>query len=195
MQVKIFESTDMASGLKLVKETLGADALILSTRTIRSGKLGILGKPVLEITAAVDAPWPEANQQQPPAAKPRNKSFTQWADDTILPRKSQPGQAITYDSQFRIQKEPEDTGSLRRGKRDEAETPAMARTTSEQTNKIRPSALPDQSPISRQMVGSSRETHPEMHNELDELKEMVKKLGLEMSRIKTRAGVCWGLIP
>lgn len=33
------------------------------------------------------------------------------------------------------------------------------------------------------MPGSSRETHPEMHNELDELKEMVKKLGLEMSRI------------
>ena len=183
MQVKIFESTDMASGLKLVKETLGADALILSTRTIRNGKLGLLGKPILEITAAVDAPWPEANQQQPPATRPRKKAFTQWADDTILPRTSPPGQAITYDSQFRIQKEPEDTGSLRRGKREEVETPALARTTSEQTSKARPSARPDQSPISRQMVGSSRETHPEMHNELDELKEMVKKLGLEMSRI------------
>ena len=35
----------MASGLKLVKDTLGPDALILSTRTIRNGKMGILGKP------------------------------------------------------------------------------------------------------------------------------------------------------
>lgn len=188
MQVKIFESTDMASGLKLVKETLGADALILSTRTIRSGKLGLLGRPILEITAAVDAPWPEAKQQLPPPTaplpRPRKKAFTQWADDTVLPRtQSRPGQAITYDSQFRIHQEPEDTGSLRPGKRSETETPPLTPSASGQTSKARQSPRPDQSSVSRQMVGSSRETHPEMHNELDELKEMVKKLGLEMSRI------------
>ncbi len=56
MQVKVFEAPDMASGLKMVRQELGADALILSTRTIRSGKLGLLGKPIIEITAAVDAP-------------------------------------------------------------------------------------------------------------------------------------------
>ncbi|HKK02218.1 MAG TPA: hypothetical protein VJ955_08625, partial [Desulfuromonadales bacterium] len=54
MQVKVFESEDMASALKKVKETLGPDALILSTRTVRKGGLGILGKPVLEVTAAVE---------------------------------------------------------------------------------------------------------------------------------------------
>ncbi len=54
MQVRVFESTDMASGLKMIKKELGPDALILSTRTIRNGKLGLLGKPLLEITAAVD---------------------------------------------------------------------------------------------------------------------------------------------
>ena len=36
MQVKVFEAKDMATGLKMVKEALGPDALILSTRTIRS---------------------------------------------------------------------------------------------------------------------------------------------------------------
>ena len=164
----------MASGLKLVKETLGADALILSTRTIRSGKLGLLGKPILEITAAVDAPWPETSQQQQtsaaPLPRPRKKAFTQWADDTVLPKtKLQPGQAITYDSQFRIHQE--------------TETPAMAPAASALTSKAKQRSRPDQSSVSRQMVGSSREVHPEMHNELDELKEMVKKLGLEMSRI------------
>lgn len=58
MQVKVFESTDMASGLKMVRKELGPDALILSTRTIKSGKLGLLGKQVLEITAAIDSPLP-----------------------------------------------------------------------------------------------------------------------------------------
>lgn len=61
MQVKVFESADMATGLKMIKKELGPDALILSTKTIRSGKLGLLGKPRLEITAAIDAPWPDKN--------------------------------------------------------------------------------------------------------------------------------------
>lgn len=63
MQVKVFEAADMASGLKMVRQELGADALILSTRTVRNGKLGILGKPIFEITAAIDTPWPRENEQ------------------------------------------------------------------------------------------------------------------------------------
>lgn len=57
MQVRVFEATDMATGLKMVKKELGPDALILSTRTVRAGKLGLLGKPMLEITAAIDAQY------------------------------------------------------------------------------------------------------------------------------------------
>ena len=60
MQVKIFEAADMATGLKMVRQELGPDALILSTRTIRSSKLGLLGRPILEITAAIDPPSPPA---------------------------------------------------------------------------------------------------------------------------------------
>ncbi len=59
MQVRVFEAKDMASGLRMVKEALGPDALILSTRTIRTGKFGVIGKPMLEITAATDDPWQE----------------------------------------------------------------------------------------------------------------------------------------
>lgn len=58
----------MASGLKLVRQELGADALILSTRTVRNGKLGLLGKPVFEITAAIDTPWPREKTAAHPAA-------------------------------------------------------------------------------------------------------------------------------
>ncbi len=60
MQVKVFEAADMASGLRKVRRELGPDALILSTRTVKNGKLGLLGKNTLEITAAIDKQWPEA---------------------------------------------------------------------------------------------------------------------------------------
>ncbi len=59
MQVKIFEAPDMATGLRQVRKELGPDALILSTRTIKDGKLGLLGKKYLEITAAVDHQYEE----------------------------------------------------------------------------------------------------------------------------------------
>ncbi len=49
----------MASGLKMIKKELGPEALIISTRTVRNGKLGILGKPMLEITAAIDKDTPD----------------------------------------------------------------------------------------------------------------------------------------
>ncbi len=56
MDVKVFEATDMASGLNMVRKELGPDALIISTRTLKSGKLGVLGKSVFEITAASESP-------------------------------------------------------------------------------------------------------------------------------------------
>jgi len=59
MQVRVFEAADMASGLKMIKKELGPEALILSTRTIRNGRLGLIGKPILEITAAIDTAFPQ----------------------------------------------------------------------------------------------------------------------------------------
>lgn len=58
MQVKVFEASDMATGMKMVKDELGPDAMILSTKTVQSGKLGLLGKKRFEITAALDSDWP-----------------------------------------------------------------------------------------------------------------------------------------
>jgi flagellar biosynthesis protein FlhF len=56
MQVKVFEAEDMSSALKKVREAFGPDALILSTKTVRRKGLGLLGKPMIEITAAIDGP-------------------------------------------------------------------------------------------------------------------------------------------
>ncbi|HIQ36395.1 MAG TPA: flagellar biosynthesis protein FlhF [Desulfocapsa sulfexigens] len=79
MQVRIFESTDMASGLRMVKDDLGPDALILSTKTIRSGKFGVLGKKTLEITAAIDSEWP--HKKRVPSSRKTNP--TTHAEDPL----------------------------------------------------------------------------------------------------------------
>jgi len=42
----------------MVKNELGSEALIISTKTVRNSKLGLLGKPTLEITAAIDTERP-----------------------------------------------------------------------------------------------------------------------------------------
>jgi len=83
----------MASGLKQIKKELGPDALILSTRTVRGGALGLLGKPMLEITAAVDhdftpGPGRQAGQAAKPpdnGKEPRPGGFRQVVDDEVLP--------------------------------------------------------------------------------------------------------------
>jgi len=80
MQVKVFEAPDMPSGLKKVKETLGPDALILSTRTIRKGKMGLLSKPIMEITAAVDQQWPDHPLQANTLQKKFQPSSSRDAD-------------------------------------------------------------------------------------------------------------------
>ena len=57
MQIKRYRGADMAEALQKVKQELGADAIILSTRHVRGGggKFGLFGKPLLEVTAARDA--------------------------------------------------------------------------------------------------------------------------------------------
>jgi flagellar biosynthesis protein FlhF len=56
MLVRVFEADTMTAALKKVKEALGPDALILSTRTVRKNGLGMFRKPICEITAAIDDP-------------------------------------------------------------------------------------------------------------------------------------------
>jgi flagellar biosynthesis protein FlhF len=63
MQVKRFEGVDMQEVLRAVKHELGPHAVILSTRHIKKGKgaFGMFGRPMIEVTAAVD------REAEPPA--------------------------------------------------------------------------------------------------------------------------------
>jgi flagellar biosynthesis protein FlhF len=58
MQIKRYRAADMHEALSKVKKDLGADAIILSTRQVRGGggTFGLFGKPMLEVTAAREAP-------------------------------------------------------------------------------------------------------------------------------------------
>lgn len=58
MHIKRFEGTTMREVLREVREELGPDALVVSTRTTRrdQGWLGRFGRPIVEVTAAVDRP-------------------------------------------------------------------------------------------------------------------------------------------
>ncbi|TLY20399.1 MAG: flagellar biosynthesis protein FlhF, partial [Nitrospirae bacterium] len=56
MQIKTFRALDMRDALRAVKEELGPDAVILSTREVKSGggAFGLFSRSVVEVTAAVD---------------------------------------------------------------------------------------------------------------------------------------------
>jgi flagellar biosynthesis protein FlhF len=87
MQVKVFEAENMSSALKKVRKALGPDALILSTRTVRKKGLGLLGKPITEITAAIDSPTVSVNTTNTSNSRRR----------TLLGKMPDQSQDITYD--------------------------------------------------------------------------------------------------
>jgi flagellar biosynthesis protein FlhF len=58
MQVKTFEAVDMKQALNLVRNEMGPNAVIVASRSVRKdgGLFGLLGRRVLEVTAATTAP-------------------------------------------------------------------------------------------------------------------------------------------
>ncbi len=76
MQCKVFEAEDMATALRKVKEQLGPDAIIMSTKTVRRGKMGIFNKPMLEITAARESDKNNSNGQKDKRHQQRLKPNT-----------------------------------------------------------------------------------------------------------------------
>ena len=69
MLVKKFEADNMTAALQLVKDTLGSDALILSTKTLSRKGLGVLGKQTIEVTAAIESPSMNNSLHSTAAAK------------------------------------------------------------------------------------------------------------------------------
>jgi len=73
MRIRRFEADDMPAALAQVREELGPDAVILSTRRVRGqrGMLGLLARPRVEVTAAIDRePAPRARAGEAPRVGP-----------------------------------------------------------------------------------------------------------------------------
>jgi flagellar biosynthesis protein FlhF len=62
--VRTFRAPDSAAALAAVKAALGAEAVILSTRTVDGG---LFRRPEVEITAAAEPPAPPPRRRPPPA--------------------------------------------------------------------------------------------------------------------------------
>ena len=105
MLVKVFESEDMASALKKVKESLGPDALILSTRTVRKGGLGVLGKPTLEVTAAVESPDHPGGEGKSTKSAPGRRGVSP-VEASALRGRFTGGDELSYDDLWTERPEP-----------------------------------------------------------------------------------------
>ena len=68
MRIKKFVGGNFKEALEAVKKELGADAVILSSKTLRTGPLGLLSKQSVEVTAALDENADEGAFRQETAA-------------------------------------------------------------------------------------------------------------------------------
>jgi flagellar biosynthesis protein FlhF len=65
MKIRRFVADDMQGALNQVKNSFGSDALILQTRYLRRGGfLGLFGRRLVEVTAAIENKEPQANERQ-----------------------------------------------------------------------------------------------------------------------------------
>jgi flagellar biosynthesis protein FlhF len=71
MTVKTYKAIDMQEALKMIKRDLGPQAVIISTRKVMEGKkaFGLLGRPMVEVTAAVDIASPQETSAQQDGAR------------------------------------------------------------------------------------------------------------------------------
>ena len=186
MQVKIFEAEDMASGLRMVKDNLGPDALIISTRTVKNSKLGLLGKSTLEITAAIDntpsqkpnSSVAEKQSSSPKIAPPTKKKINYVVDDrldtTELPDQSTYKQ--TYQQNYKVQQPLKDI--LPAKLEDTVEKPVFL----EQLQKNETVNMP----LASSAFSTPTASEEKLIDEVEDLKKLVRSLAGEVARLQPR---------
>lgn len=76
----------MAAALQKVKDTLGSDALVLSTRTLGKKGLGVLGRQTIEITAAIESPALKSSSKTAAKKTERPQSYTSVGRSAVSSR-------------------------------------------------------------------------------------------------------------
>ena len=85
MKIKTFQALTMTEALRTIREELGADAVILSTKSVKQqGKMfGLFGRALVEVTAAIDFD-PRHNEQ------PGHTSGERTSGESSRPPQSRP---------------------------------------------------------------------------------------------------------
>ena len=78
MLIKRFEAKTMAEALALVRAELGADAIVLGTKTLRRerSRFGLFAQSIVEVTAGVDRDAAPGALGAAPARSPASASRT-----------------------------------------------------------------------------------------------------------------------
>lgn len=98
MKIKKYEVANMKEALSLIKQDLGPEAVILSTRKVmRNNNFGLFARPVLEVTAAIDYKEPVAqkNPRKPQAGTPYGEYATASSVEEQAPKKRTVNHSVT----------------------------------------------------------------------------------------------------
>jgi len=158
----------------MVKKELGPDALILSTKTVRNGKLGLLSKPMFEITAAIDTVDSHNLPRVAPQKKSDKSNFSFSIDPTptfTLDKKLEPGfnQVVDDPIEQYLNNRPKQPQHYHQ------QQPQQEQQTED--------ALPETQKVAET---SPRERHDDvLQHEVNELKNLVKGLAGQITQLST----------
>lgn len=103
MKIKKYEVSDMKEALRMIKEDLGPDAVILSTRKVmKSNNFGLFARPILEVTAAVEYDLPVNDKKQPA----NNYDYENYPSAYTTVRKKQTAKRTVYNEDAHIVNKP-----------------------------------------------------------------------------------------
>lgn len=85
MRVKTYKAIDMKEALRMIKRDLGPQAVILSTRKVVEGRraFGLLGRPMVEVTAALDSASNQPPSMEPPEKRAEGERQLEPANKTL----------------------------------------------------------------------------------------------------------------
>lgn len=98
MKIKLFHAETMHEAIRAIKEEMGPDAVILSTKQVRQGSLPfrLFGRPMLEVTAATD----RDTQEFAPTPRPA-KPVVRQAPQPVAPTRA-PAPASAFEDTLSI---------------------------------------------------------------------------------------------
>lgn len=102
MKIKIFHAVTMQDAMRAIKEELGPDAIILSSKEVREGGrlLQVFNRPVLEVMAAA-----EQDAQQPTQPK-ENRQVGDRSTAPVAPQTPSPGALQTFQQTLQTMLQP-----------------------------------------------------------------------------------------